>query len=243
MKNIAYQQMYENEMSHAWYITTRRLMLGYLKRNLKKDAKILDAGCGTGGTIKYLANAGFKNVQGIDNSPEALKFCRKRGVRNVKPGSVNHLPFKNQTFDAVICLDVLYHKEVIPSKALAEFKQVLKTGGTLYLQEPAYNWLRSSHDLAIETSHRFSDCEIKEVLDKNNFEIVKFTHFNFLLFLPIVIKRLSQKIIKPKLIETDIKHLTPAINLIILKVLNFESFLIKRINWPFGLSIICVAKK
>ena len=44
MKKIAYDQMYENELTHAWYIGTRQLMIDALKKYLNKNAKILDAG-------------------------------------------------------------------------------------------------------------------------------------------------------------------------------------------------------
>lgn len=78
MQKIAYREMFENEMSHAWYIGTGKLMIDFLKSLLDKKAKILDAGCGTGGTIKFLQKAGFKNVIGIDSSSEALRFCLKK---------------------------------------------------------------------------------------------------------------------------------------------------------------------
>src|SRR3990167_420123 len=139
MKPIAYREMYENELLHAWYVATRKLMINFLNKHLKKNAKILDAGCGTGGTMIYLQRAGFKNITGVDNSKEALKFTQKRRLTNIKLASVDSFPFAKNYFDAIICLDVLYHKGVDPKKAIFEFRRVLKSDGILYLEEPSYN--------------------------------------------------------------------------------------------------------
>jgi len=243
MKKSVYKEVYTNELNHGWYVATRKLMISSLKNNIKKNAKILDAGCGTGGTIKYLANAGFKNVQGIDNSPEALKFCRKRRLQNVQLGSVNNLPFKDQSFDAVICLDVLYHKEVIPTKALAEFKRVLKSGSILYLQEPAYNWLKSSHDVAIEAERRFTRKEVKELITSADFKIIKCSYFNSILLIPIILKRLYGKLFKDYHLSSDVKPLPQIFNKFFLAILTTEKKVIDSFDFPFGLSIICLSKK
>src|SRR3989344_6954914 len=203
MKKIAYIQMFENEMTHPWYIATRAKMTSTLLRFLKKDAKILDAGCGTGGTIKFLSNEGFRNVIGVDNSPLALKLAKKRAIKNLRLAVVDNLPFKDGTFDAVICLDVLYHRGVDPKKALLEFARVLKKEGILYLQEPAYEWLRGGHDVAIETARRFSRGDIKQLVENCNFKIKKITHFNTLFFLPIFWKRFFESM--DQKVSSDVK--------------------------------------
>ena len=50
MQKNAYTEMYAQELTHGWYRGTREVLLAHLKK-LKPQAKILDAGCGTGGTI------------------------------------------------------------------------------------------------------------------------------------------------------------------------------------------------
>ncbi len=156
MEKNAYLEMYENELKHPWYQATRNMLLLFLEKKIAKNAKILDAGCGTGGTMKALKKAGFSQVQGVDNSELAIELCKRRGIDEVQLANVNKLPFKSKTFDAVICLDVLYHKGVSPKLSLNEFYRVSKSGGILYLEEPAYNWLTSRHDIAIQTRNRFT---------------------------------------------------------------------------------------
>ena len=243
MKKIAYRQMYENEITHFWYITTRNLMIDFLKKSLREDAKILDAGCGTGGTMIYLEKVGFKNIVGVDESLEALKYCRKRNLKNIKLASVNKLPFKDESFDAVICLDVLYHKGVQSKKALSEFKRVLKPKGLVYLQEPAYNWLKSKHDKAIETENRFTKTSLFNLIKLTDLKVLKISYFNTLLLLPIFLKRLKDKFHPSKSKSSDVYRLPKIINQTVLLIMMLESKLVKNFYLPWGLSIICIAKK
>lgn len=242
MQKIAYQEMFENEITHGWYVGTRNLMIEFLKKNLANNAKILDAGCGTGGTMIRLKNEGFAKITGIDTSKDAIFYAKKRGLENVKLASINKLPFATESFDVIICLDVLYHQGVDLKKATIEFKRILKKGGVLYIQEPAYAWLKSKHDTAIQTQKRFVRKELEDLLKKENFKILKSTYFNSLLFALMAIKRLINKISSDNR-GSDVSRLPNMINDLLLGVLTFESKLLKLINLPFGLSIICVARK
>lgn len=242
MKDIAYRQMYENELSHGWYLGTRNLLKNILLEYSYKEAKILDAGCGTGGTIKLLQAAGFKNILGVDKSSLAIRLCRKRGLKNVSIANINQLPFKNKSFDVIICLNVLYHHGINLKKTLREFSRVLKRGGILYVQEPAYSWLKSHHDIAIETQRRFTKDQVQKLI-KPFFKIVKLTYFNFLLFLPIALKRLIDKFSSSRKASSDVVRLNPMLNQSLKISLDLESKIIKIVNLPFGLSIICLAQK
>lgn len=238
MRAEEYKKMFENELSHAWYLGTRQLMINYVIKYIKKSAKVLDAGCGTGGTIKLLEKAGYKNVIGIDNSQEAIKFTKKRGIKKIVSGTINNLPFPDKTFDAIICLDVLYHQNVDPSHAIGEFRRVLKTGGFLYIQEPAYHWLRGSHDIAIQTARRFSSKSLKYLAEINGFNVKKCTYFNAVFFLPILVKRLIER----KRNISDVKPLPKILNNIFLVILKTEGFITSYVNLPFGLSVVAIAQ-
>src|SRR3989344_3281721 len=243
MKKIAYKEMYENEMTHGWYSGTRSLLSKTLSKYIDHIGKILDAGCGTGGTMIFLKRLGYQKITGIDKSKEAIYFCRKRGLRNIRSGSVNKLPFKNNTFDAIISLDVLYHQGVNLKKALGEYSRVLKRNGVLYVQEPAYDWLRSSHDEMIKTGHRFTISEIYNFTRLVGLKIKKCTHFNTTFFLPILFLRLFNNLSGAKTNASDVQKLNPLINTSLKIVLQIEAKLISLVNFPFGLSIVCVAKK
>lgn len=242
MKKFAYEEMFENELTHPWYLATRRLMIQCLKKYLKKDSKILDAGCGTGGTILALRQSGFTNTFGVDKSLVALSYCKNRKLRNTCYGDVNKLSFNNNSFDAIICLDVLYHKGVNPVLAVNEFTRILKPGGILYLQEPAYNWLQSSHDNAIQTERRFKASEIQSLLSSLSQNTIKKSYFNTLLFPLITLQRLKNKSQYKKL-QSDVYKLPTVLNMLISFAFNTELVLLRFINFPFGLSIISISKK
>lgn len=242
MKNNAYDEMYENELTHPWYRATRQMLIEYLFERLKKSASVLDAGCGTGGTIKALNKAGYLNVTGIDNNKLAIKYCKKNKISKVSFANINRLPFKDKSFDAVVCLDVLYHKGVSMKLALSEFHRVLKPLGILYIQEPAYNWLASKHDVAIQTKRRFTKKQLVDFLRSAGFKTVKSSYFNAILFLPILVERVINKLSQEKNPKSDVYPIPPILDSIIYRVLIIEVMLIKKISLPFGLSVICISQ-
>lgn len=215
------------------------LLEKYLDRKIKRPLKILDAGCGTGAALIYLS--GFGDVMGVDISDEALKFAKKRG--KVLKADVSALPFKDKTFDVVICLDLLYHKWVNVKQAVSEITRVLKPGGIFLVREPAFDWFKSNEDIASQTAHRFTTNEIKHLL-KGSFEILKLTYVNFFLFPIAFLKRLPEVIgIKEKRGVSDASRVSPALNNLLFLIFRQESRLITDLNFPFGTSIICIAKK
>lgn len=182
------------------------LLKKYLPK--KKSLKILDAGCGPGAALVYLSQ--FGDVIGVDVSDEALKFARKRG--KVIKGDISELPFKDKTFDVVVCLDVLYHKWVDVQKAFSELKRVLKPGGILFIREPAFDWFKSSEDIASATKHRFTKEELKKELG-SSFVVVKLTYINFFLFPLALVKRIPEVVgFKKKRGVSDIQDAPPYLN-------------------------------
>src|SRR5438552_10462373 len=101
--------MYEAEDTHWWYRGLRGVMFQLLglRNPRRRSMRILDAGCGTGGTLQALTCRGFTNLEGFDLNPPALHFCKERGLHNVKLGSITDIPYESDTFDAVISSDVL----------------------------------------------------------------------------------------------------------------------------------------
>lgn len=212
-----------------------------LENYLPKDGKlkILDVGCGPGAALIYLSK--FGDVIGIDKSDEALKFARTRG--KVIKGDISSLPFEKETFDLVVCLDVLYHKWVNTEKALLEIKRVLKSRGTVLIREPAYDWFKSSEDIASQTKHRFTTGEIKNKF-QNSFDILKLTYVNFFLFPIAFVKRLPEVLgVKAKKEVGDATSIPSFLNNFLLFIFRIERALIAHVNFPFGTSVLLVAKK
>jgi len=88
---------------------------------------ILDAGCGEGFTMNKLVNLKIgKKIEGVEYSEDSIRYGKKLFPKlMIKQGSVYDLPYKNNSFDLIICTEVLEHLEE-PSKALQEMLRVTK---------------------------------------------------------------------------------------------------------------------
>lgn len=107
--------------------------------SLSEDARVLDAGCGAGHTaMAFAAIAG--QVIACDFTPAMLQqvetFAHERGVTNVRAqlADVENLPFPNRSFDLVATRYSAHHW-LRPERALAEFRRLLKPGGTLLISD------------------------------------------------------------------------------------------------------------
>lgn len=244
MRNDEYKNIYTHQQSLWWYrgmaSIIRRLLFNYLPKGAK--LKILDAGCGTGVAFPVLKP--FGSVIGVDVSAEALRFAKKVGEKT-KKASVTNLPFPNESFDMVLSLDVLYHAWVGDyDKALREYVRVLRPGGILVWREPAFDWLKSGHDLVDFTERRFTKEQMKESLQRLPLEIKKLSYINMILFPLVIIKRLPTilHIEKPQA-KSDVDHVASWLNNVLTCVLSLESHLVPYVSFPFGSSVICVARK
>lgn len=103
------------------------------------NSLLLDMGCGQGVDSVILSDYS-KEIIGVDISMDSLKLARTlsknyNSHRNIFLCSdVEQLPFKNNSFDKVFCMNLLHHLEN-PQKALEEAKRVLKVGGNLLVVE------------------------------------------------------------------------------------------------------------
>lgn len=245
MEKIEYEKMYVLEQSHWWFRGKKKIVISAFKRFVKKrpNLKILDIGCGTGAMLKSLNNYG--SAYGVDYSPEAVSFCKKRGLKQVKVGSIMKLPFSDDYFDAITCLDVLYHKGITDDQlALKELYRVCKKEGIIIITDSACKALWGRHDLAVHARERYSKRELQYKVKKAGFLIMKISYYNFLLF-PIVFvtRKIDSLLNQNKQPQSNVKETKEIINTILFRVLSLESFLLRFLNFPIGVSLLCVAKK
>jgi SAM-dependent methyltransferase len=186
---------------------------------------------------------------GLEFSADAFTFLKMRGLRNVVRSSICRIPFRDQAFHGVVSLDVLYHAGVEnDEEALVEIHRVLKPGGMLILNLPAFEFLRSEHDLAVHTNRRYQTGELRQKLEKAGFSVQVITYRNTFLFPIAAAVRLIKKAIPKEgqghTIKSDLSPLPSWANKLLYSVLFFENVLMFRgVTFPFGLSVFCVAKK
>jgi SAM-dependent methyltransferase len=243
MQQHEYETLFRVEDQHWWYRQLRRVLHLHLDRYLPAwhDAAILDAGCGTGGNLAHLPGAGRR--VGLDFSPDALAHARKRHLANLVRGTVTKLPFAPSSFDAAISMSVIYHQWVAdPADALREIHRVLRPGGLLFLDVPAYESLLSSHDVAVMTARRFTAPEVRGLVAESGFEVLRVTHWNSLLF-PIVWAARRLRFL-PEGDDLETTEAKPGGRNGLLDVaMKVEAAALARVALPFGVSIHCVGRK
>lgn len=242
MKSEEYEVMFRVENRHWWYVGLRSIIFEFWDRYMDAaDPRVLDVGCGTGALVHALDSRA--HVMGVDYEPLAIGFCRKRGITRCAVASALALPFGAEQFDAVMSLDVLCHRSIPDNDVpLQEFHRVLKPGGSLLMNLPAYAWLYSSHDVAVHTDHRFTRREVNRLLRRNSFELLRSTYWNTFLFPAIALVRLWRKLSHPQSSDLDYGS-GEAVGGILGAVLALERRILRFTALPFGLSIFTVAQK
>jgi hypothetical protein len=131
---------------------------------------------------------------------------------------------------------------------MREMHRVLKPGGICFVRVPAYEWMRSGHDIALSTQRRYTLKPLLHKMRQAGFNILRATYANTLLLPLAVFRRLVLKRIKLSDPGSDVKPLPPQLQLInraFTNVLRGEARLLKRpqAKLPAGLSAICIAQK
>lgn len=233
--------MFRVEETHWWYKALHRLIFQTLEAELPdwREKEIVDVGCGTGAILKQLGNP-EKNV-GIDLAPEAISFCRQRGLNNVQQGDIHALPFPDASFDAVICSSVLYHQWVSDLEgAMREMHRVLRPGGALLINVPAFPFLHSAHDEAVMTARRFRKREIRQLLQEQNFKIRRLTYWTTFLFPLAIAARTLGGSKMGRDFEAEGASFTQRV---FTRIMTLELYLLRKIPLPFGVALLAVARK
>lgn len=201
--------------------------------------RVLDAGCGTGGFLAILrARRPDLTRFGIEwDATASARACDKSGGA-IARGSVNRLPFADNSFDAAVSADVLCHTAVDPHTALAELKRVLRPGGLLILNLPAYQWLLSAHDRRVHNARRFTAPATAALLCQAGFGQVRARYWNGLL-LPLMI--VQRKILARGDTVSDVARFPPWLDVTLHAITKFE----RRLPFllPVGGSVLAIAEK
>jgi SAM-dependent methyltransferase len=234
--------MYRLEDTYWWFGVRRRLVRALLQRGrVAAGVKVLDAGCGTGGAYRVLGERWA--VVGLDVSPAALEFCRRRGMTLLVAGDVQRLPLRSASVEAAISCDVLEH---LPDDeaALRELGRVVKPGGLLVLTVPALPWLWSEHDEALGHLRRYSKQRLRELLQRAGWEIVWLNYTVSLLLLAIVAFRLWRRLTRGRqAARVDLFELPRPVNALLAGICTLDSWLTMRLPMPPGASLVAVARR
>ena len=242
MKEHTYPIMFRVEQAHWWYTGRRKILAGFVEAICRKVTdrrpKILDVGCGTGANLLMLSQYG--DAEGVDVSEDALAFCRERGLDRVRLGAGEELPYEDGTFDLVTAFDVVEHMDD-DLAGLREMRRVLRPGGRVFLFVPTFMFLWGLQDDVSNHRRRYRLPELQRVLEQAGFEIERATYANITFFLPILVMR---KLMRLTGIKTDSENSIniSAFNGVLGRLFGAESWMLRYMNLPFGVSGLCVAR-
>ncbi|CAH2604443.1 Class I SAM-dependent methyltransferase [Rhodovastum atsumiense] len=171
--------------TRMWWYRALHARLGDALEDVR--GHVLDGGCGTGGLLAMLRRRRPDlALTGIEWAAAAAARARQKSGAPVVRGSVGALPFATASFDAAILADVLCHAAVDPPVALAELHRVIRPGGCLVVNMPAYAWLHSAHDRRVHNARRWTAGETRAALAAAGFTRIRARYWNGLL-LPLMI--------------------------------------------------------
>jgi ubiquinone/menaquinone biosynthesis C-methylase UbiE len=245
MEPEEYAKMRRLEDSYWWFVGRRALVRSLLEPRVSKGAMLLDIGCGPGAMSQEMSEWG--TVVSLDFEYAALQYVKSRGLPGPVQASAESLPFRDHAFDAITALDVVEHVDD-DHAAAREIYRVLKPGGTAVITVPAFPFLWSEHDIALHHRRRYVAPQLRALFEGTGLRVERVSYIMTALFPAVAAVRLAQRALgsarKPmEQAKTTLPDVPGPFNGVLTGLLRAEARLIHRMNFPFGVSLVCMASK
>lgn len=242
MEAVEYERLARFEDEHWWFVGKRAIAQALLSSIgvVAPVPRILDVGCGTGGTTAVLADR-LGQAFGCELNPYASRQAGARIPGRVFRGRAESLPVLSGSINLVTAFDVLYHREVDETRALSEWRRVLAPGGFLYVSDSALPCLKGPHDEAVHARERYTAPVLVSKVRAAGFEVLKVTYWNFFLFPAAAAVRLARRAMGGR--GSDLAEVSRPLNAVLTLFLSAEAAWIRNSRLPLGTSIALVARK
>lgn len=242
MDYATYEVEAQVEATHWWFVARRKLFRSIIEDlRLSATASILDIGTSTGTNLRMLRDSGFWNVRGLDLHDEAIRWCASKGLGQVDKGDICDIPCGDNTYDLVMATDIIEHVDNDVS-ALHEINRVLKPGARAIITVPAFQSLWGLQDIVSHHKRRYKKRDLIQKLNPTGLEVEECFYFNYILFFPIWMVRQAIRILKPKL-DSENELNSPRINSFLTKLFSMDVKTSRKLNPPFGVSLLVVVRK
>jgi len=255
MRPVEYQRMAEVEATHWWYRGLRDAIGRCLDRpglRLPPAPRVLDAGCGTGATLRWLGERYAPSyLGGFDASDEALSRARRKAPSaDLYRSDLCDPEIRADALDLVVSLDVLPATGADASLGgLQRMVERLAPGGLLVLNLPAYAWLRSEHDAAVGQRERFTAGKVHSMLGVLGLEPARLTYRLCALLPLVVLWRLAGKARLRRRGSAGARsdlHAVPrrAVDQVLFRIVAAENRLIAHgVPLPWGSSVFAIGRR
>lgn len=238
---------YRAEQSHFWFRGFRQYMQPALAAATagRRDAKILDCGCGTGSNLDVLRPYG--RAVGFDLTRVGTEFAKAHGHR-VAQASISHMPFRSGTFDLATSFDVFQVlPDVVERQAIAEMSRVLKPGGRLLLHVAALPMLHGKHSVLSEEKRRYTAASLRALVEDAGFRIERLT-FDHLTLLPLMLpvrvwQRWTAANGEVTAGEAEITVPIAPVNAALSALVSLEAMALRLVDMPIGSSLMCLGRR
>ena len=224
--------------SHWWFQGKKYILKNIMRMIDNNGGQYLDIGCGTGIFLRELGEG--RQLYGVDISERALSYCRKKVEANLTLAQGKDLPFKNETFSLITLLDTLEHFDQ-DFEVLKEAYRVSLPGAVVMITVPAFGFLWGGHDVAHHHKRRYTRRQLRELALSAGFQIERLTYTNFFIFMPAFVRRFISRISREKI--SDLRPTPFILNEFMKCVYKLEAGLLKKVNFPFGVSLLMVMRK
>jgi SAM-dependent methyltransferase len=242
MHDAFFDELYSREKTHWWFLCRRRLAAESLRSyRVKMPARILDMGCGTGAMLDELPRLG--TAFGLDISTTALNYCRSRGHRRLALGVGEGLPYRASAFDGVVSLDVIEHIDN-DAGTMQNLFRICADSAVVVITVPATPWLWTTRDDRLLHKRRYTRTGLIAVARAAGFDVVKCSYY-CVFFFPIVaaVVLFNRALGRKPDVKDDVPSVNPLLNRIFRELLLVEQWLMRWVNYPFGVSLFCVLRK
>jgi SAM-dependent methyltransferase len=185
--------------------------------------------------------AAYGQAEGVDISPQAVEFCRERGLDSVRLGAIEHLPYESSSFDLVTALDVVEHLDDDVA-GLREMRRVLRPDGRLLVFVPAFMFLWGVQDDVSNHRRRYTLPKLLSAVAAAGFSIEWSSYANISFFLPVLLVRSVMRWLRLSA-ATEYGINIPLLNGPFSRLFAAERFVLKRRGLPFGVSAVCIARR
>lgn len=248
METREVELMYRLELAHWWFAGKRAALASLIRAaGGAPRGRVLDLGCGTGAILSEVLQG--RQAVGLEYDPVCLGLACRRVEAPLVRGAAHRLPFADDSFAMVTCLDVLTHDGVPAVATLAECRRVLMPGGLLIIMDSAYHGLVGPHDRSMHISERFSATGLATRARAAGLIVRRTTYRNTILAPVLIAERLLRRGLarvrtaRDAAPHSDVVMPPAVVNRLLTGLLSLEARWLAHRDLAFGSSVCLVAAK